>query len=324
MLKPSRLLDNLRQFRNPNLLPLSSSWPRHRRAAVLILLFVGPRGELRVLLTKRSKGLSSFPGHISLPGGKADSVEESFESVARREAEEEIGLPQDPEILRQRFGMTVENTCEELPCYLSRTFLSVKPLVCFLHTVEQTGVELNQPLDGRRFTAALEPGETSSIFSVPLLDMVAHLLPENSNYQKEYLEYKTNFRVWGGLKWPLKHYYYPAENPFDVHWLNDIQDNSSCDELEKSEGKRDLWGLTANILYDVARIAQGIVTRSDDMFDMGHEDLIYGLKEFGGQLQSGRRSNWENAMMLGSRDCEFSDVIAPFYMEKLSKISPKY
>ncbi|AQZ17496.1 PCD1 (YLR151C) [Zygosaccharomyces parabailii] len=324
MFKPSRLLDNLRQFRYPNLLPLSSSWPVHRRSAVLILLFVGPRGELRVLLTKRSKGLSSFPGHISLPGGKADTVEESFEGVARREAEEEIGLPQDAEILQQQFGMAIENTCKDMPCYLSRTFLSVKPLVCFLHTVEQSASDADLPLDGRRFTAALDPGETSSIFSVPLLDMIAHLLPKHVKYREEYIDFKTHFPQWGGLKWPLRHYYYPAENPFDVDWLNDIQDNSSCDELERTQGKRDLWGLTANILYDVARIAQGIVTSKDGSFDIGHEELIYGLKEFGGQLQPGKRSIWETAMMHGTREYKFSDVITPFYMEKLNKISPKY
>ncbi|CAI4657402.1 CRL_G0038580.mRNA.1.CDS.1 [Saccharomyces cerevisiae] len=50
------------------------------------------KGELRVLLTKRSRTLRSFSGDVSFPGGKADYFQETFESVARREAEEEIGL----------------------------------------------------------------------------------------------------------------------------------------------------------------------------------------------------------------------------------------
>ena len=39
----------------------SADW-RKRRAAVLICLFEGPQGELRVILTKRSMKLSSYPG----------------------------------------------------------------------------------------------------------------------------------------------------------------------------------------------------------------------------------------------------------------------
>lgn len=35
---------------------------RRRRAAVLICLFEGHKGELRVILTKRSMKLSSYPG----------------------------------------------------------------------------------------------------------------------------------------------------------------------------------------------------------------------------------------------------------------------
>ncbi|GAV55301.1 hypothetical protein ZYGR_0AS06250 [Zygosaccharomyces rouxii] len=323
MFKASRLLDNLRQFRYPNLLPLSSSWPAYRRSAVLIVLFVGQRGELRILLTKRSKGLNSFSGHISLPGGKADSAEETFETVARREAQEEIGLPEDPEALREKFNMKIEHICLEIPCYLSRTFLSVKPLVCLLSNFEHKGLKEDLPLDGSRFTAALNPGETASIFSVPLMDMIAHLLPEDSGYRKEYIDRKEYFPRWGELNWPLRHYYYPAENPYDVSWLNDIEDNSSCDEFERTQGQRDLWGLTAKILYDVARVAQGMVTSNNEKFDIGHEELIYGLKEFGGQLQP-IKSSWESNMARGSRDHKFGDVIPRFYMDKLTSITCKY
>lgn len=319
MYKAAKLLDNLRQFRYPNLLPLSSSWPTYRRSAVLVVLFLGRHGELRVLLTRRSKGLNSFSGHISLPGGKADSIEETFEAVARREAEEEIGLPRDPETLREKFEMNIENLSLEMPCYLSRTFLSVKPLVCLL----SNSGDKDLPLDGSKFKAMLNPGETSSIFSVPLLDMIAHLLPKDSGYNKEYIDRKEYIPRWGELRWPLRHYYYPAENPYDVDWLNNIEDNSSGDELEKTHGKRDLWGLTAKILYDVARVAQGIVNSNDEKYDIGHEELIYGLREFGGQMQQ-NRSLWESTMIRGNRHHNFGDVIPRFYMDKLTNITCKY
>ena len=122
-LKPSQLLDNLRRFRYPQKFTLNSIWPANRRAAVLVLLFIGKKGELRVLLTKRSRNLRSFSGHVALPGGKADNIRETFEKVARREAEEEIGLPQDPQVLEQEYGMKLEVVTTELPCYLSQTCL---------------------------------------------------------------------------------------------------------------------------------------------------------------------------------------------------------
>jgi 8-oxo-dGTP pyrophosphatase MutT (NUDIX family) len=52
------------------------------------IVFVAPDGH--VLLLKRSKSEENYPGHWSLPGGKADDGE-TAEQAARREAQEEIG-----------------------------------------------------------------------------------------------------------------------------------------------------------------------------------------------------------------------------------------
>jgi len=46
-----------------------SNLPVGRRAAVLILLFPGKRGELRVVLTVRASTLRSYAGQVALPGG---------------------------------------------------------------------------------------------------------------------------------------------------------------------------------------------------------------------------------------------------------------
>ncbi|KAM7467948.1 hypothetical protein LguiB_015510 [Lonicera macranthoides] len=63
-----------------------------RRAAVLICIFEGNEGELRVILTKRSMNLSSHPGEVALPGGKRDEEDVDDTATALREAMEEIGL----------------------------------------------------------------------------------------------------------------------------------------------------------------------------------------------------------------------------------------
>ncbi|XP_005090554.1 uncharacterized Nudix hydrolase NudL [Aplysia californica] len=65
-----------------------------KRAAVLLPLRVH-NGKVDILLTKRSLGLRSHPGSVSFPGGKRDESDSSDVETALREAEEEIGLPQE-------------------------------------------------------------------------------------------------------------------------------------------------------------------------------------------------------------------------------------
>ncbi|KAF8886963.1 NUDIX hydrolase domain-like protein [Infundibulicybe gibba] len=75
--------------------PLHFKIPKSRCAAVLVALFVGRKGDLHVLLSRRSATLRSYAGDTSLPGGKVDPEDKSWEDTARREAYEEIGLPRD-------------------------------------------------------------------------------------------------------------------------------------------------------------------------------------------------------------------------------------
>ncbi|KAK7454493.1 hypothetical protein VKT23_011247 [Stygiomarasmius scandens] len=63
-----------------------------RSAAVLVLLFE-KAGQLRVLLTTRSKQLRTHPGQTALPGGRKDVTDRDFIETALREANEEVALP---------------------------------------------------------------------------------------------------------------------------------------------------------------------------------------------------------------------------------------
>ncbi|SCV00774.1 LAME_0G11914g1_1 [Lachancea meyersii CBS 8951] len=314
MLDNAHLLTNLRRFSLQQTLPVSSTWPVNRRSAVLVLLFVGKYGELRVLLTKRCRSLRSFSGHVSLPGGKADSATESPSMVARREAEEEIGLPRDEEVLLRDFRMNIERITDNIPHFLSRTFLSVKPVVSFLYNSE-TPLEkrYNLPLDGTRFFGKLNPGETTSLFSVPLADLTAYRHTDTT-YQHEYLSRKLYKARWGDLKWCLQHYYYPNDNVKDTRWLNDIIDTSSGDEEMEGVPCKDVWGLTAKILQEISDIAHGDIAAGKAV---GHEDLIYMLHKFGGQLKDRERSKWENDMIHNKSGVCYSDVIPDEHMEQL-------
>jgi 8-oxo-dGTP pyrophosphatase MutT (NUDIX family) len=61
-------------------------------AAVLLPLYVGQVGELRMLLTRRSGRLKSHSGEVAFPGGRLDEGESAVDA-ALREAEEEVALP---------------------------------------------------------------------------------------------------------------------------------------------------------------------------------------------------------------------------------------
>jgi 8-oxo-dGTP pyrophosphatase MutT (NUDIX family) len=63
-------------------------------AAVLVPLYLDG-GELHAVFTRRREDLRRHAGEISFPGGRYDEGEPDLQSTALREAEEEIGLPQD-------------------------------------------------------------------------------------------------------------------------------------------------------------------------------------------------------------------------------------
>ena len=65
-----------------------------RPACVLVPVMRRPDG-LRVLLTVRSETMPSHKGQISFPGGRRQASDGSAAAAAKREAEEETGIPPD-------------------------------------------------------------------------------------------------------------------------------------------------------------------------------------------------------------------------------------
>jgi 8-oxo-dGTP pyrophosphatase MutT (NUDIX family) len=64
-------------------------------ASVLVPLFEDEDGNLRVVLIKRPDTMPTHAGHIALPGGRPDPDDRDPVHTALREAEEEVGIPQD-------------------------------------------------------------------------------------------------------------------------------------------------------------------------------------------------------------------------------------
>ncbi|TFK49521.1 hypothetical protein OE88DRAFT_1662001 [Heliocybe sulcata] len=194
-----------------------TSYPSTKLAAVLVLLFERA-GELRVLLTTRSKSLRSHPGQTALPGGKVDPTDVDIIATAFREANEEVGLPLDcPDIY---------TLCLLRP-FLSSSKLFVTPVVAFL--TEPSVLE----------DLKANPTEVDCIFSHPL-----EAILDPSIARKEPLV------PIGSEHWPYEVELHSTTDTV-LSWLNDATYRMHRFRSSASPIK----GLTSEILTATAEIA---------------------------------------------------------------------
>jgi coenzyme A diphosphatase NUDT7 len=149
---------------------------RFKTAAVLICLFEDSKGELRVILTKRSSNLHTSPGEVSLPGGKAEEGDKDEKETAIREAKEEIGLQPDL--------VSVVAVLEPL---FTKRLLRVVPVVCIFK-------------DKDAFKPVLNPDEVEELFDAPLK---MFLKDENR---------RAEDREWQGIKYLLHFFDYTKDD----------------------------------------------------------------------------------------------------------------
>lgn len=302
----SKYLTNLinykpRFFQNQTKFSVWHKVPVVRRSAVMVLLFLGNEGELRVILTKRSRKLKSFSGHVSLPGGKAENGLESEFQCARREMDEEIGLSRHNNILKREYGFVLDEL-KTMPAYLARTFLAVAPCVGYINWCENV-----KQTERRIKNLVLNPGESASVFSVPLRDF---LQPWTDNTQLRECLKQSHIRTkWAGLPWNLRSFIFPVYNENETEWLKEVEDLSSPSEDETHEDQeldvrtRNCWGLTANILHDIAEV---IYHGTDSI--VGEEDLIWSLHNHG-QIHTKERTDFEKRLINNTKGSMFSEVI---------------
>ncbi|PRT54714.1 Peroxisomal coenzyme A diphosphatase 1, peroxisomal [Wickerhamiella sorbophila] len=220
--------------------------PFKRRAAVYVTLFDNRQGVLSCLVTVRSKQIS-YGGDAAFPGGKADDANESPVEVARREAYEEIRFPLGSDLPG---GSSIEDICM-LPAYMSSRFLAVVPCVSYLKVPRDELSRANIP---KFLGKGPWSSEVHSIFTAPLSSF---LTPQFYEYKRE---------NWGGLC-------------FHQHYIK-------IPPMEKKVGEPDkivVWGLTANILIDVARL---VFNREPSMphrpvGSIGDQDLLTALIDHG-------------------------------------------
>lgn len=132
-----------------------------RQAAVLVPLVDHDHG-VHVLLTQRTQELQRHAGQVAFPGGRLDDTDQDLVHTALREAEEEVGLPQE-----------AVDVVGRLDDYITGTGFVVAPIVGFL----EPGADY-----------VLEPSEVDDIFEVPL-----SFFMDPANHARE-------TKVWRGIE----------------------------------------------------------------------------------------------------------------------------
>jgi 8-oxo-dGTP pyrophosphatase MutT (NUDIX family) len=248
--------------------------PLSRKAAVLILLFADPKGELRVIITMRASTLSSYSGQAALPGGKAEAGETAFE-CARREASEEIGLPRRASSLPPPFR--VEHLCE-MPTNLAKTELVVRPCVAFMHSYDpETGEDANV---AEKLLPRLDAREVAAVFSAPFRNFLSMQDLEGQTDLPPGPWYKGSWTDWHQSQWRMHNFFVPITNQVVTKPKRTEAQKSSADHLAKYSRYR-VFGMTARILVDAARFAYEQEPSFEHNSHFGDEDMIVRLRRIG-------------------------------------------
>ncbi|KAH7887271.1 NUDIX hydrolase domain-like protein [Phlebopus sp. FC_14] len=223
----TRCIYNLQHHQPPR---TRARFPRSHSASVLVALFVGRAGDLYVLLSRRSEALRAYAGDTALPGGKLEPQDMTVEDTARREAFEEIGLPQDKE--------RVPLLCIMEP-FLAGNQMIVTPVVVLI-------------LD-RTLQPNLNSSEVTSIFSHPLVSFLSPTPPPSSRISqgdKSTLDPEASrpYHTFTDYTW--------TDNDGRAARTRTVRQHSFLTGRE-GDGIKPVSGLTAAILIHTASISYG-------------------------------------------------------------------
>lgn len=279
---------------------------------MLIVLFPDRHGELKVVLTMRSASLRNYAGQAALPGGKADSLEETPWDTARREADEEIGLPMDDARLK---GFTVEHLCE-LPANLAKTELGVRPCVAYLSPTTPSPGESHASSDSDsevedRLIPRLDPKEVAAVFTAPFHSFLRKEWPgpgpapvqKNGRPEKWY---RGSWTDWHESRWRMHNFYIPKPPVSSREMRRNAAKSLAPSLSSRGEGREGyaegrlegddprpepsaldemttfrVFGMTARILVDAARVAYGEEPQFEHNSHFGDEEMIGRLLKIG-------------------------------------------
>lgn len=254
----------------------------------------------------RSASLRNYAGQAALPGGKADSLSETPFETARREAYEEVGLPLDDEKLK---GFKVEHLCE-LPANLAKTELGVRPCVAYLSptSTSSSSTPTTSSDVEDRLIPRLDPKEVAAVFTAPFHSFLCKDWPgpgpspvqKNGKPEKWY---RGSWTDWHESRWRMHNFYVPKPPPTSPELARNTRKSSpSPPSLASSEhptGNPEgddprpepsalddmttfrVFGMTARILVDAARVAYNEEPAFEHNSHFGDEEMIGRLLEMG-------------------------------------------
>lgn len=224
----------------------------------------------------RSSALKSYSGQAALPGGKAEEGETAF-MTARREAAEEIGLPMQDSKLPPPFK--VEHLCE-LPTNLAKTELVVRPCVAFLHSRDERTAQDANAAD--TLIPRLDAKEVAAVFSAPFHNF---LYSEDDTTQsnlpgKPSDWYEGTWTEWHQSRWRMHNFFVPVTNQTVTFPKGSEGQKAAANRLQVLERYR-VFGMTARILVDAARVAYSREPDFEHNSHFGDEDMIVRLQRIG-------------------------------------------
>ncbi|GKZ34679.1 hypothetical protein AbraIFM66950_004993 [Aspergillus brasiliensis] len=231
-------------------------------------------GDVEVLYTADA-------GQAALPGGRADTLSETPFQTARREAKEEIGLPELDEHLPRPF--TVEHLCE-FPANLARTELVVRPCVALLHSFdERTGENADPEVS---LIPRLDAREVAAVFTAPFRNFLRSTDEEGVGGDPTDW-YKGAWTEWHQEDWRMHQFFVPVRPKEVVKPKNRSEEQkeavSQLEEQEKSSQvtRYRVFGMTARMLVDVARVAYAEEPEFEHNSHFGDEAMIEKLRKIG-------------------------------------------
>jgi 8-oxo-dGTP pyrophosphatase MutT (NUDIX family) len=256
--------------------------------------------------------------------GKSDTLTESPFDTARREAYEEIGLPTSDHKLPP--GFKVEHLCE-LPANLARTELGVRPCVAYLcpsATSSSSSTTSEAASVEEKMIPRLDPKEVAAVFTAPFHSFLKkewdekHGPPPRQKDGRLEKWYRGAWTDWHESRWRMHNFYIPRPPPSSLASVTNpsISRSKSAaqgqgvvdDQGRNVEPDGDdprpatssvnemstyrVFGMTARILVDAARVAYGEEPGFEHNSHFGDEEMIGRLLRIG-RLSEIRRKGEE-------------------------------
>ena len=250
-----------------------------------------------------------------MPGGKTDDLSETPFQTARREAFEEIGLPISDSKFPPPFR--IEHLCQ-LPTNLARTELGVRPCVAYLSAETPPNWPKDKPIPSAEdvLIPRLDAKEVAAVFSAPFHNFLRqtdeHVVTDAFGYGVEAAGltadwYKGVWTDWHESRWRMHNFFVPIAGQ-TVAWATPTDSSSPAvgssflpyrdlprsktsfrmakDNLERFR----VFGMTARILVDAARVAYDEAPEFEHNSHFGDEDMIGRLLKMG-KMGADRRSD---------------------------------